>query len=65
MTWGDMTRTSSRSLGNFSRLVTAKDVIEAGQRGVDFTEAFTDENAWSITTLGAISISSSERENPV
>jgi hypothetical protein len=65
VTWTDATRTSTRSLGNFSRLVTAKDVIDAGQRGVDFADAFTDENAWSVTTLGAISFSSSNRENPV
>jgi hypothetical protein len=45
--------------------VTAKDVIDAGQQGVDFADAFTDENAWSVTTLGAISFSSSNRENPV
>lgn len=63
MTWANDSGASA--VGNWSRFVTAKDVVDAGQRGVDFANAFTDENAFAITTSAPASIVSASRENPV
>lgn len=63
MTWADTTHTSTRSLGNFNRMIQAKDTLDAG-RGVDFAEAVTVENAWSVTSLGPVAIRA-PREEPV
>lgn len=64
MTFVDATRTSSRSLGNFNRLVQAKDVVASGQRGVDFSECISEAAPFSITSASPIAIKPTPREDP-
>lgn len=65
MTFVDNTQTSSRSLGNWNRMIQAADYVASGQRGVDFIEVISAANPWSVTTAASISISSNAREHPV
>lgn len=60
--WNDVSGASA--VGNWSRFVTAKDVVAEGQRGVDFANAFTSENAFAISTSAPASLVSASRENP-
>ena len=64
MTFVDATRTSSRSLGNFNRMVQACDYVASGQRGVDFSECFSASNAFSITTASPVALRTNARNDP-
>lgn len=63
MTWVDATMPSTAS-GNYTRFVQARPYVEAGQRGVDFPEAFVDSNPWAITTINTVPIITTHRNDP-
>lgn len=64
MTFADITSSQASALGNFGRFVTAKAVVESGQVGVDFANAFTANNAWAVTASAPVSFVSANREQP-
>lgn len=63
MTWTDATQPSTAS-GNYTRFVQARPYVAAGQRGVDFPEAFVDVNPWAISSINAVPIIATLRNDP-